>query len=1172
MTDHASPFEAFRGGGSLKISASQIKEKPEAVAQPVRGPVRGRGVQAQVPDARIETEADESLSPFDRFTQGLPAQAGEAREAFGRGLASGVARGAPLAPGAFAGGRLGALGFAGGPVVGTATTILGTLLGLGTAYFAGEAINESLVERELSIRDLEELPPRLRGVGAVGQTFGGALTIGLSPIGLAKLGFRFGPSKVGNYLNRILDFAGKNPARFTLREVQASAVAAGAGGVAVEAFPDQPGIRLGAEVVGGAYHQLLFNGTKAAAKGIFSIVGKFRDAGRQSRAGQILQDYMVKSGEDPEIFANLVAQLDFPGVETTVAQKIGSKAAAHFEAELAEQMRTFAEPARRMAKDSLKALTNMLVLLRGTGDPAALREVAAIRYRFFKTFFQNRINRATDEAIAAAEKITTDTPGARSELSRQAEQVIGKSLEGSRAVERKVWKDVAHNVSLEAKKVLAGWDRLLGQILPRKVAELPAVITNTMFDIQSAVDVLATVVRTGGREVNPEEVKAAAKTLTTGFFIKLRDELLSQVRQLDRQKFPNERRLLGEMAEDVLEAIDDGFEAAPGLSSASREAYNVARDYSHALNEVYTRTFVGAARSTTATGARRIPPELLLRESLATGKELGALRLRELKEAVAFLGKQAMNPGVRGQVQVSFEEMGRNFELMLDIQGRLLRLAASESIEGTGPRAGRVSAKQLAKFISDNEEIFNELPPKIREDLLAALKTEEGLRAVERATPLRTARTGEVTLSANMEREAAFARILRVESVPKAVEGALASDTPLRYLVRMARLARRGGDAPTQALRGAIWDDAIRRASDFEGNISLRELSAALTQPIAPGFPSLLQYMQAERLMTLTEIGQVRQLINRARAIGEALETRPVGEALFGGDITDVPEMFLDTALRVAGAQTGRQVALLTGGGTVQTPGMGASLAKRVFSRLPKFRVKEILKDAFLGAPLEPGGKPYSLLISLLDRPDTPTAAFEKARQIHAYAFMAGYTYLSDEDNFLLQVSPEAQAAEPPGVSPEDETADEAAEQALRSLPAEFEQSQTENAITDNVVAAVAQVESGEDVAAVGGVGELGQFQIRPEVAANPGFDIPSLDLKTATEEEQAAWVQTYLQVALARFGTLELALAAYNAGIPTVDKIKGDITKLPKSTQQYLDKYRKLGILSSVLPEGEAT
>jgi hypothetical protein len=88
----------------------------------------------------------------------------------------------------------------------------------------------------------------------------------------------------------------------------------------------------------------------------------------------------------------------------------------------------------------------------------------------------------------------------------------------------------------------------------------------------------------------------------------------------------------------------------------------------------------------------------------------------------------------------------------------------------------------------------------------------------------------------------------------------------------------------------------------------------------------------------------------------------------------------------------------------------------------------------------------------------------------------------------------------------------------------------------------------------------LGQFQIKPSTAADPGFGLPSIDLETSTVMEQAQWVQNYLDKLVSYYrGDKEKALAAYNYGLGNVNTLiekHGDDwkTKVPKETKDYIN------------------
>jgi hypothetical protein len=88
----------------------------------------------------------------------------------------------------------------------------------------------------------------------------------------------------------------------------------------------------------------------------------------------------------------------------------------------------------------------------------------------------------------------------------------------------------------------------------------------------------------------------------------------------------------------------------------------------------------------------------------------------------------------------------------------------------------------------------------------------------------------------------------------------------------------------------------------------------------------------------------------------------------------------------------------------------------------------------------------------------------------------------------------------------------------------------------------------------------LGQFQIKPSTAADPGFGLPSIDLETSSVMEQAQWVQNYLDKLISYYrGDKEKALAAYNYGLGNVNSViekHGDQwkTKVPKETREYIN------------------
>lgn len=104
--------------------------------------------------------------------------------------------------------------------------------------------------------------------------------------------------------------------------------------------------------------------------------------------------------------------------------------------------------------------------------------------------------------------------------------------------------------------------------------------------------------------------------------------------------------------------------------------------------------------------------------------------------------------------------------------------------------------------------------------------------------------------------------------------------------------------------------------------------------------------------------------------------------------------------------------------------------------------------------------------------------------------------------------------------------------------------------LSPTLLAAVAQVESGYDPNAVSPAGAQGLMQLMPGTAAGLGVD----PLDPAQAIDGAAQM---LSDNLSRFGSLPLALAAYNAGPDAVTRY-GGVPPYPE-TQQYVQKVMAL-------------
>ena len=1000
--------------------------------------------EAEAPLAEETPAAPAPVTPSSSFlledseTFGGPT-AGDKAIAAGQGVATGFLRGTPAVAGAVAGAKIGGLaGTAVAPGVGTFVGgLAGTIIGGAAGLIAGEGMIELLADRELPsidepivFRRVQDLREDLRPFAFGGEVIGASAAPAGATVGLARQGVRVAIpqgtrviSRVGrfggNLLNRILDFAAEKPLKFAAAEAGLATSSAIAEGVAETVAPGQTGVRVAAGVAAPIPSSMLLSGGPFVFKTLRQAVQRMGPKGRQTRAGQILQEYLELAGEDPAVLAQLLRQQNFPeGAEQTVAQKVGAPALAQFEAELRELDRPFQGATRIRSTEILEAIKNEIVLLRGTGDPQALVEAARMRNTYFTELMTTRADDALKETVAIARLISVDTPGGRAELSLKAEDILSKAISDSRTVERALWEDIPKTVSLRMTNLFTRFSSLRGEMLRRQ--RMPEVLEGTVNDwiafdkkIAKAKKVGITTVeefktRTRAAKAGAEGAKASLKKLgfgvkefgealnsqTTGELIKFRKAALGLAREAAGKNELNDARVYGAMAEAALDDLSAGFEAGVqrgDLTPAVSQLYDDARSFSFRLNDVYSRTFAGTAEAVNNKGAQRIPPELMLERALAGGETLGALRLRELEEATRFLPTQAKE-GV--DIPEEFIESAlENIDVMLNSQERLLRLSAAAAID---PQTGRVSTKQVASFIRENEELLDRFP-NTRTLLKNALESEQGLQELEKATKaqLRAAEKGD-----DIE---AFARVLRVESPAKAVESALVGRTPVKDYTNLVQLAKSDGPAAVQGLRQATWENAIFNAtSKTDGTVSLQILAQQITEPLNPGLPSLLQMMRKEGIMSLSDVDTVRRLVNRAVEVGEVAGTQARGERILGGDILDLPEMGLDIAYRVIGSRVGVQFAGGQTGPSLIAAQRGSMAMRQVFDKVPRFKVQQILIDAMSGASLPGKNEPYSLAIALLEAPKTPQQWVRVSMQINAYIAAAGLNTVAEDDKFSL--------------------------------------------------------------------------------------------------------------------------------------------------------------------------
>lgn len=890
----------------------------------------------QKPGAGATTEGgDDPLA-------GLPVESvetspAEKAGAFGRSATRGaVTTTAPVA-GMVMGASIGALAGPAAPIAVPA----GAAVGLGAGYLFGEGLSDIL-----GLPRVNELPPNLRPYAVAGETFGTGLPIAAAPVAAARFGARLPSSTVGNYLNRIIDTAARSPGAVAFAETSALATAAVGGGVAEAQFPGEPIPRFVGEVAGGFFSpaRIVTGAGRAGFDVVQRAMQRLSPAARKTKAGQIMQEILEASGEDPAVVAQLLRQSGLPGLgPQTAAQKTGSPALAAMEASLAKENARFGADAEKMATGTLDFIESAMIALRGTGDPAALIAAARLQQTRFRLLLNNRLQGAEREAAEAAAKITQDTPAARAELSKTANAALQDAMKMAREAESELWNAIPRDIPAGAQTIIGKLDEIKSQLLPRE--KLPDVAEGTVQDI---------VARQG--------------RTTSGELILFRSRMLALAREADGQGRMNDARIFGELAEAAIDDLDRmATNPRFGAYGRTAEGYEAARTFSRELHDTFTRTFAGQALARNARGASRIPPELMLRRALGSGEEAAALRFHEIEEATRFMAQRS----VPGSLENTRAEM--NVDAVLDAQERLLRLTAAEAID---PNTGRVSAPRLLKVMRDNGELMDRFP-EVRNSLEAAAKGENRRADIERMVK---------GVSRVADHQAAFAKVGKFENASDAVRAAVAqgNKAPLESVMNLVKVAKRGGQDAIDGLKASVWEHAARQASDADGNIDLAKLGKALFDPIRPDQPSLFDIMVKEGIAKGSDRTKAVRLLEEAAKVTRVMEAGPTAEAL-----EDLPGALTELVIRVAGARFGSAMSKFGPAGAVSSgpsliaAGRGSETFRNIFEKVPNAKIKDVLIEA---------ARDPSFAAKLLEKPRTAGEAFRLGRQIHAYLFAAGLT------------------------------------------------------------------------------------------------------------------------------------------------------------------------------------
>lgn len=866
------------------------------------------------------------------------------------GTFAGVASHTAIKTGAVIGGAAAGAGY--GSPLGPVGVAAGTILGGAFGYFASDVATGITDEYGLTISpdDIEKLPADLRASAYAGEVFGGAAAFTGAPYAMAKAGIKPGTTMVGKWLDGVMKSATLNKGAFLAGEASMATGSSVAVGIAEEIAPGNFGVRMGAEIAGGLFNigKHIMDGSRYAIHKVKNLASLWSDDAQLSVAGKFLRDTLEQYGEDPVLVARMLRESGLPGLDPTAAQKVGSPTLGAIERALGEKSANFAHTSKRTAEDSLQGLRDMIRLLHSSGDPGALKAAAELRQIRFKTLLSGMLKDAEKTAIDSASQITGDSQAMRSELSRVAYESVDTVLKQSRQAESELWGLVPNNLNVNVSGIKLRYEQLAEELLlEARATRLPKIATDFLQRVEKT-----------GRLSNVKEA------------LQFRSEMLALAREADIAGNSENARIAGNLAEAALDDMDVAFNKIASLSGDSEmlDAYDNARKFSRELNDTFTRSFAGKATASGRFGDR-IPPELMLRKAMATGKEAGALQLKELEEATRFMATR----GLTDEASV---------KTMLDAQERLLRLTADNTVDA---ETGRVSTKVLAEYMKDNGELLDRFP-EVKLDLEKALSSERARKRMEKMVK---------KTSTLLDQKTAWAKLAGGDPVVVAGK-AIASMDPESSLKGIIKVAKRGGEDALSGLRSSVFDAAIHKATPLNNPLQIDQLQRILFDTAVPGRLSVVDTMLKHGAVSSEQVNSMKDLFKAAAKIKTA---RDPGIAV---DVTeDVAGVLSDLIVGGVGASVATSAATAVGSKRILMIQAGGAKAMRsIVNRLPAKKVQEVLIQA-MNDP--------DFAAMLIENAPSAEKQLAKIHRVHAYMIQSGI--ISAEES-------EERMTPPPSVSP----------------------------------------------------------------------------------------------------------------------------------------------------------
>jgi len=403
------------------------------------------------------------------------------------------------------------------------------------------------------------------------------------------------------------------------------------------------------------------------------------------------------------------------------------------------------------------------------------------------------------------------------------------------------------------------------------------------------------------------------------------------------------------------EALLDDLNGAPeGLNAA----FDTARSYSKALNDVYTRAFAGNVLAKSKTGAQRQSPELLHKNLMTSDADVSYIRIKQIED----IGNFAKEQGIEGA-----DETISTINGTID---SILRNARSEAFTEMPDGQVVLNQKKLQAWMAKNEELL-ETFPNLKADL-------------EDTTTANNLLSGWVTkdknIQKNIKNQITYRNLTKQDNPTAAVSAAFNDKYPIKALNSLVKPAR-GNPEALAGLKSSVLEWALTKGGKTSESFSPREVYQTLYTkiPKALGDTSIMDHMLRNDVINTAESGSLKRLLTEMIK----LEASEVAGTL---DTIEQAGPIIDFYLRVTGSALGTRMQGLipgqTGAGQLVAAGAGSKALRRIFQDIPASMKTDVMTEV-MGNP--------KLLATLLKKAKTEPEKLKLSKRLGQLFTEAGF-------------------------------------------------------------------------------------------------------------------------------------------------------------------------------------